>query len=195
MSAPEITRSERVGTSVEHGENIKHTFTLALRDTNQGYELSFRQESAGIRGLDSCGPGAPTLTGESPYYEAGWSASRLETLAALSKRWHLNGLKAGCEHQRLAKWESFPIDPSKPLNAYGKHIPGKGAETWNMLTWVRRSEHPEGLLLQPCPTCGYKYGSSWLHETLPDAVLEWAMHFVKKTETPEMEADALAASA
>ena len=33
-------------------------------------------------------------------------------------------------------------------------------------------EHPEGLLSKPCPVCGYKYGSSWLFEEIPEEILK-----------------------
>jgi len=35
------------------------------------------------------------------------------------------------------------------------------------------SEHPEGLLGQPCPTCGHKYGSAWKKREVPEDVLQW----------------------
>jgi hypothetical protein len=88
-------------------------------------------------------------------------------LYALWERWHLNHMLAGCEHQRAEGWAERPIDPTKPLEAYGKHCGESHQATWNMLVWVGREEHPCGLLSQPCPTCGYKYGSAWLKEELP----------------------------
>lgn len=33
--------------------------------------------------------------------------------------------------------------------------------------------HPRGLLTKPCPTCGHKWGSAWLHKEVPDDVLEF----------------------
>lgn len=89
---------------------------------------------------------------------------------------HLNDMHAGCEHQRAEGWDKRPIDPSKPLNTYGKHFPGQKSDSWNMLGWVTRKEHPEGLLSHPCPTCGYKYGSAWKRAELPAETLEWAQH-------------------
>ena len=38
---------------------------------------------------------------------------------------------------------------------------------------VKPSEHPQGVLCKPCPTCGYKYGAAWLHEAVPTDVLEF----------------------
>ena len=35
---------------------------------------------------------------------------------------------------------------------------------------VRPSEHPCGLLAEPCEVCGYKYGTQWLKEELPGEV-------------------------
>jgi hypothetical protein len=39
--------------------------------------------------------------------------------------------------------------------------------------WVRPTEHPDGLLCKPCPTCGYEYGSQWLHEAVPPQVIAY----------------------
>jgi hypothetical protein len=88
--------------------------------------------------------------------------------------WHLNDMKPGCEHQEAAGWDKRPIDPSKPTNAYGKFFPGQQTDSWNMLTWVSRKDHPEGLLSEPCPTCGYKYGTQWLRRELPIEIVKLA---------------------
>lgn len=34
------------------------------------------------------------------------------------------------------------------------------------------SQHPGGMLGKPCEICGYKYGSKWLKEEVPDNVLQ-----------------------
>jgi hypothetical protein len=39
--------------------------------------------------------------------------------------------------------------------------------------WVYPSEHPDGVLMKPCPVCGYKYGSAWLKEDVPPDVLSF----------------------
>jgi len=48
---------------------------------------------------------------------------------------------------------------------------GEGPITYNGLGWLRPDEHSRGILCKPCPTCGYKYGSAWLYEPLPEDVL------------------------
>lgn len=96
-----------------------------------------------------------------------------ERLAQLWERWHLNDMHAGCEHQRDATWNERPIDSSKPLHAYGRHFEGQRSDSWNMLAWITPDEHPEGLLGAPCPVCGYKYGTKWLREEVPQDVIDW----------------------
>ncbi|VVB60569.1 Uncharacterised protein [uncultured archaeon] len=76
-------------------------------------------------------------------------------------RWHLNALRAGCEHQRAEHWEAIKLDDSKPLTMD------------NMAVWKRPGENPKGLLTKPCPVCGYKYGTSWLYEPLPEEVISF----------------------
>ena len=39
--------------------------------------------------------------------------------------------------------------------------------------WVRFDEDERGILCRPCPVCGYKYGSAWLKEDVPEDVLEF----------------------
>ena len=38
---------------------------------------------------------------------------------------------------------------------------------------VATSGAPNGLLGKPCPVCGYKYGTSWLREDVPEDILDW----------------------
>jgi len=84
----------------------------------------------------------------------GWTMEAIAGLRNVWERWHLNGMRAGCAHQRAAGWADRPIDPAKPTNAYGFHFHGQRSASWNMLAWVTRKEHPKGLLSEPCPECG-----------------------------------------
>jgi hypothetical protein len=96
-----------------------------------------------------------------------------EKLYGVWERWHLNDMRADCEHQRAEGWAERPIDPTKPTNSYGRHFEGQRMDSWNLLGWVSETEHPEGLLSRPCPTCGYKYGTAWLREEVPADVIEY----------------------
>lgn len=39
--------------------------------------------------------------------------------------------------------------------------------------WVRFDEDPKGILCKPCPVCGYKYGTAWQREEVPQDVIDW----------------------
>ena len=75
------------------------------------------------------------------------------------ERWHLNDMRAGCEHQRAA-WH-----PEEVLEVENRESKVAGQ--------VYPHEHPRGLLCKPCEVCGYKYGSAWLREELPADVLSF----------------------
>ncbi len=155
-----------------------------------------------------------------------WKARKvdLERLAEVWNNWHLNDMRAGCEHQR-ANWSTTEklevvhygltlkasqmrtkaIEETARATARGEEI--KLSDTARVLVlledwfkdrftppdadsplsgcyeirkreqkaagWVREDEHPRGLLSKPCTACGYKYGSAWLKEDVPEDVLEW----------------------
>jgi hypothetical protein len=94
---------------------------------------------------------------------------KVHRLVDLWKRWHLNDMRPGCEHQRAAGWDKEPIDPTKPLDTYGL-FPPNTQTSWNMKGWLPASLG--GYLSAPCPVCGYKYGTAWIHEPLPDDVVD-----------------------
>jgi len=113
-------------------------------------------------------------------YAPGWDADLEARFRQTWKAWHLNDMRPGCEHQRAPAdgrepWSERRIDTSKPKDRYGLHFVGQRTASWNMLGWVRRDEHPLGLLGEPCPTCGYKYGTAWLSEDVPAEVIEFLM--------------------
>lgn len=111
-------------------------------------------------------------------FAPGWSAELVRSVKAVWDRWHLNDVKAGCQHQRAYGWDKRPIDPAKPTNAYGRHFDGQRQDSWNLLGWVRPDEHPDGLLGVPCFECGYRYGTAWMTEELPATVREWTVALV-----------------
>lgn len=76
-------------------------------------------------------------------YEPGFNAEVVARLQSIWSRWHLNDMRAGCEHQR--DWET------------GREV----------------TAHPQGLLSKPCEVCGYKYGTEWRTETVPLDVLDF----------------------
>ena len=143
------------------------TAEIEIRDTDKGPELSVCGTIWNATHTDhaSGGQNIDELARLFP------NDKRLARLREIWERWHLNGMRAGCEHQRAEKWHERPIDPSKPTNTYGQWCGERGPTTWNMLTWVTKKDHPQGLMCEPCPVCGYKYGTAWLHEPLPPEII------------------------
>ena len=39
--------------------------------------------------------------------------------------------------------------------------------------WVRYDKTDKGILCKPCPVCGYKYGTSWIKEDVPQEIIDW----------------------
>lgn len=65
------------------------------------------------------------------------------------------------------------------LLAEGWITPGK-TET-KAAGWTYPEEHPGGLLCKPCEVCGYRYGSAWLKQEVPDSVLQELLSFPATT--------------
>lgn len=101
----------------------------------------------------------------------GWDRDLLDRLFDVWERWHLNNARPGCGHQMADGWNERRIDPRKPADSYGRHFPGQKQDSWNLLMWVRPDEHPDGLLTKPCPECGYRFGTEWKTEPVPEEVL------------------------
>lgn len=58
-------------------------------------------------------------------------------------------------------------EPKRSYNGINNGVEKK------LLGWLRPSDHPDGILCKPCPVCGYKYGTKWLKEDVPDDVIQW----------------------
>jgi hypothetical protein len=92
----------------------------------------------------SCGQCRDALKEITRFDDGWWMKEGVARLAETWDRWHLNDMRAGCEHQREMGW------------------------TYD--------EHPS----EPCPTCGYKFGTAWRREDVPEDVLQW-LHDLPET--------------
>lgn len=151
-------------------------------------------------------------------YSFGWDSAKLNRIVEIWHRWHLNDMRAACEHQR-ANWPD--VTQTRKLYTYTLTNEALSAQSklkrradeqlaatgsaqltddekrvfsapYSVVTyldtlpsdlykfksseekaigWLTQREHPDGLLSKPCEVCGYKYGNSWLHETLPAEIL------------------------
>lgn len=101
-------------------------------------------------------------------YSCGQIREELERFFPEAKpyfQYHLNGMNAGCPHQKKLSWGN------------GKDI-ALTAETCTevqleVLQENFRSKIFKNCLMAPCPECGYQYGSNWLFEPLPKHVIDW----------------------
>lgn len=93
----------------------------------------------------------------------GWDRAKIERFVELWRRWHLNDMRPGCEHQVGDAWKSHDVEV--------KNVITKRLET-KRSSFVRVDEHPDGLLCKPCSVCGYKYGTEWKFESVPADVLD-----------------------
>ena len=99
-----------------------------------------------------------------------------------------DALRKGVTFQPPAEQTMYAILPSG-LDTYepidGKEVarfcgpkkslwPGDSGFTEQKLRgWVRNEDSELGLLCKPCPVCGYKYGTAWKREEVPQDVLDW----------------------
>ena len=78
-------------------------------------------------------------------------------------------------------WE--PLD-DKRYEPQKKYNWNNGATEESTLGWLNPEEHPDGILSKPCPVCGYKYGTSWLKEDVPEDVLQFLYNLPDTTREP-----------
>jgi hypothetical protein len=156
-------------------------------------------------------------------YAPGWDAEKVQRFAEVWDHWHLNDMRAGCEHQRAEDWGNEELevvtygltseahklrrealDESAAAARDGRVAnlteTGKAllSDDWfkdrhsppdadsplsgcyevkrrekKRANWVNQAEHPRGVLSKPCPVCGYKFGTKWLREEVPQEVIEF----------------------
>lgn len=51
--------------------------------------------------------------------------------------------------------------------------------------WVSFKDDRRGILSKPCPVCGYKYGSSWITEEVPEEVITFLESLPEARKSPE----------
>lgn len=105
-------------------------------------------------------------------------------------KWHLNDMKAGCEHQEGLGWKPCPgyhkeNETCSPVvlpevtDAWGHRRPFQSE--WSKKDPKKCKYDAIGA---PCPTCDYKYGTEWKKRELTEAVISWIYAFMGWTMTP-----------
>ncbi len=166
------------------GTIVNVTIETELRQEAWGVELSIMGDETTTRGRCwAAGQNRDALTSITDY-APGWNRAKVKRLAGVWDRWHLNGMHAGCEHQRALGWTSCPGHYGAPgktcsnpnpepltrddLDRANDDLRRDGVALVGSHSYYRCSEDK---ISQPCPECGYKYGTAWLRETLPDDVI------------------------
>lgn len=122
--------------------------------------------------------------------EPAYPMEKIKRLQQIHDRWHLNNMRAGCEHQRELGWRTCPAHYAKisttevvvdglPIFTHKSKLYTITApncagvvETANVNSWDHSFRCSLDALCKPCPVCGYKYGTKWLAEPLPDSIIE-----------------------
>ena len=126
----------------------------------------------------------------------GWNDEMLRRLNAIWDRWHLNDMRAGCEHQRRDGWRHCPghyQDPAPDIKQANEDLKRDGVALvrgHGKHYYCTDKNAPDGPrcegnmhpLCEPCPECGYKYGSAWLYEPLSDDVIAF-LESLPETDT------------
>ena len=112
----------------------------------------------------------------------------VDTVCDIWERWHLNDMRAGCMHQRALGWKVCPghYDPARKATCSAPNYEEQDTLSLADVQDLKDSLLKDGVALvgksryyicaedkvwQPCPVCGYKFGTHWLHEQLPVEVL------------------------
>lgn len=175
---------------------------------------------------------------------AGWTDEMIQKLCDIWDKWHLNDMRAYCQHQKELGWneqareeitlyhytitteasdaqrrakqealnalrEGRTFEPTKEQVffanlEYGLHVYEKlsgeiaqyyrphkalynsdhGFTETKTRGWIRYDESDKGILCKPCPVCGYKYGTSWLKEDVPQDVIDWLFALPETQKQP-----------
>ena len=113
----------------------------------------------------------------------GWTPEMLIKFCNIWDAWHLNDMRPYCEHQKALGWDELAREKVEIC-----HHSSSAWEpnTFEMIAlgWLYPDEHPAGLLTKPCPVCGYKYGTEWKTEPVPQDVIDWLAALPDSKKTP-----------
>lgn len=108
---------------------------------------------------------------------AGWDIKKVTEFLTIWDYWHLNDMRAECEHQRALAWtydEHRGMICYKPRKVIIIDEYDNGTSNDPIPYWNEFKGHE-------CPVCGYSIGSAWLKETLP-AQVEYFLRTLPDTD-------------
>ncbi len=133
------------------GERLASVFVnVEFRHTPKGVEVAFATDLMSSNGLIGGGQHkGDDLRATLEMHEL--PESNFNNLLEIWDYWHLNGMRAGCEHQRIYKQMMTDLNIVDKSFFY--------VDNYDEVIKLSAFGH--------CPECGYRYGSEWKHERLP----------------------------
>lgn len=198
----------------------EHHITVEIKFDGKRLSITGDISNRSKTQLYACGQINMSIDPKKINYADPWNEIRFTHFLAVWNRWHLNDMRAGCEHQErdwdknkelqiptytwtteyhnareraadgqmsMGEYQLFRTISQKALGVTihenkapeiielllnAKTIKLDKIET-KSAHWVTPNEHPEGILTKPCEICGYKYGTAWNCESVPEEVLEY----------------------
>lgn len=137
-------------------ETINKTIVPGLIDGSNIYiKIEFEKGKLSISG-NCAGSGGQIsdMLSQITEYSKGFNPENVAELQRVWDAWHLNDMRAGCEHQRALMPDIERLNP----------------DFFNASNY---SEIISGSYFAKCPECSHKYGSAWLKEEVPKDVLKF----------------------
>ena len=69
--------------------------------------------------------------------------------------------------------EPFTEKEIKTLRFYASEEGTLNVDINRRYPWISYTEHELGFLGKKCPVCGYRYGTAWIKEDVPQEVIDW----------------------
>jgi len=101
----DFTKVYRIGTAKTYGGRSYSVFVKAEYKDGRLSIMGVGGPLASGNALGSCGRIRDSLKSKNLYKAPGWTVGSVKRLLAIWDRWHLNDMRAGCEHQR-ANWDT-----------------------------------------------------------------------------------------
>jgi len=161
----EIEIGKISGEKFGYRQSLPITIEIKLKQTEKGEALSicgniWKPKRTDIVEGGQCQDTIREALNEGKIKLKGYTEADILKLLDIWDRWHLNDLRAGCEHQRAL----IPL--------YKKE---KGEDFFDVSNYDEIIKLPE---FKKCSICGYKYGTAWLFEPLPKEVISFIRELV-----------------
>jgi hypothetical protein len=105
-------------------------------------------------------------------FAPGWDSSAIDLLNTIWDRWHLNDMNAGNAQQQQAirDWEAS--------DDYNSRYYDLGFDSWYSMACAYLKS------IDLLVSNGYRYGTAWVYEDLPEYVTDWFNSIPETTELP-----------